>query len=111
MTLLYLNSDRIGNGDEKLGRILLESFLEKLAKADIKIDHVVCLNSAIELTTEGSHVRDILEKLEERGANIATCGTCLDYYKRRDKLLIGQIGTMDQTVKMMLEADKIIQPC
>jgi hypothetical protein len=41
---------------------------------------------------------------------IATCGTCLDFHGKREKLAIGIIGTMDQTVQVMAKADKIIRP-
>ncbi len=109
MTFLYLNSDQMGSGDPELGRKLLKIFLEKLAQADVKVDVIGCVNSGIFLTTEGSPVLDSLKALQKKGARIATCGTCLDYHQRRDKLLIGEVGSMDQTVEMMARADKIIR--
>lgn len=110
MTFLYLNSDCMGSGDAPLGRKLMRNFLSELAKSPVKIDVIGCVNSAVYLTTEGSEVLDSLKKLEERGARIATCGTCLDYHKLRGKLRIGEIGSMDQTVAIMSQADKIIRP-
>lgn len=110
MTFLYLASDKMGEGDPELGRKLMKSFLAELAKSDQHIDVVGCANSGIMLTTEGSEVIDSLKKLEERGVQIATCGTCLDHMKRRDKLLIGGVGTMDMTVQVMTTATKIIRP-
>jgi len=110
MTFLYLNSDKIGSGDEALGKILMESFLEKLIKSGIQINAIGCVNSGINLTTSGSHVIDILKNFKKKGAGIASCGTCLDFYDKRDKLAIGKIGTMEQTVQLMLSADKVIQP-
>jgi len=110
MTFLYLCSDQLGVGESELGRKLLEMFLDKLAHSDVKIDLVGCVNSGIALSTEGSRVIESLRLLEKRGARIATCGTCLDHYNLRDKLLIGQVGTMDQTVQVMAHADTIIRP-
>ena len=37
MTFLYLSSDRMGSGDDALGRKLLEAFLEKLVASDAKV--------------------------------------------------------------------------
>lgn len=111
MTLLYLNSDQMGVGDPVLGRKLLKSFLSEIAKSDLKVDIVGCVNSAINLTTEGSDVLDSLKALESRGARIASCGTCLDHYDKREQLLVGEIGTMDMTVAVMGSADKVIRPC
>ncbi|MBU0693023.1 sulfurtransferase-like selenium metabolism protein YedF [bacterium] len=110
MTFLYLASDKMGEGDPELGRKLMKSFLSELAKSDQRVDVIGCANSGILLTTEGSEVIESLKKLEERGVRIATCGTCLDHMKRRDKLLIGEVGTMDMTVQIMTTADKIIRP-
>ncbi|MDD4857761.1 MAG: sulfurtransferase-like selenium metabolism protein YedF [Candidatus Krumholzibacteria bacterium] len=110
MTFLYLCSDQLGIGESELGRKLLEMYLDKLAHSDVKIDAVGCVNAGVFLTTEGSRVIDSLRALEKRGARIASCGTCLDHYNIREKLLIGQVGTMDQTVQIMGAADKIIRP-
>ncbi len=110
MTFLYLSSNTMGTGDPELGKKLLKVFLEKLAESDEKIDLIGCVNSGIYLTTEGSDVVDILRKFEAKGAKIATCGTCLEHLKLKDKLLIGQVGTMDQTIQVMTKADKIIRP-
>jgi len=110
MTFLYLCSDQMGIGEQELGRKLMSLFLEKLAASDVKVDLIGCSNSGVYLTTEGSSVIETLRKLEKKGARIATCGTCLDHMHRRDKLLIGQIGTMDMTIQVLATADRIIRP-
>ena len=110
MTFLYLNSDEMGDGDSALGKKLMKSFLSELSNSDVSIDMIGCVNSAVNLTTEGSEVLDSLKKLEARGARIASCGTCLDFLEKREKLLIGEVGSMDQTVLVMNMADKVIRP-
>jgi selenium metabolism protein YedF len=111
MTLLYLSSDRIGVGDDVLGRKLLHIFLEKLATSEVPVDFVGCLNGAVLLTTEGSEALDSLRALQARGARIATCGTCLEHYGIKDRLAIGVVGGMPQTVEMFASADRVIAPC
>ena len=110
MTLLYLNSDQMGQGDPALGKKLLKSFLNELAKSSIQIDVIGCVNSGIHLTTKGSEVLEALQALQDKGAKIATCGTCLDFHGKRAELMIGEIGSMDQTVGIMYEAEKVIRP-
>lgn len=100
----------MGSGDDTLGRELLASFLKTLAASTIQIDMIGCVNNGIFLTTEASPVIETLRKMEEDGAEIATCGTCLDYHKLRSKLLIGRIGTMEQTVEIMARAEQVIHP-
>ncbi len=111
MTFLYLNSDQMGNGDPVLGKKLLKVFLAEMAKSETTIDVIGFVNSAVTLTTEGSEVIDSLKTLEAKGAQIASCGTCLDHFELREKLLIGGVGTMDMTVAIMASADKVIRPC
>jgi len=100
----------MGTGDPVLGRKLIAVFLSQLARSEVRIDMIGCVNSGINLTTEGSEVIDSLKALEARGARIASCGTCLDHYDKRDKLEIGEVGSMDMTVAAMDEADKVIRP-
>jgi len=52
LTFLYLNSDQMGSGDPELGRKLVKSFLRELAKSDVRIDAVGCVNSGMNLTTD-----------------------------------------------------------
>ena len=112
MIFLYLNSDKMGEGDPDLGRKLLLVFLQKLADSeDTQVDLVGCVNSGIFLTTTpNSPALESLRKLQSRGARIATCGTCLEHHARADQLQIGEVGSMDGTVEIMTKATKIIRP-
>lgn len=111
MTFLFLNSDRMGGGDDELGRRLLVLFLQKLAASDTRVDLVGCVNGAVFLTTEGSPVLESLRALEAKGARIATCGTCLDHHGLRDDLAIGEVGSMGDTVGVFATAERVIAPC
>ena len=110
MTFLYLNSDKMGDGDPVLGKKLIKIFLQTLLENGERIDMIGCVNSAINLTTEGSEVVDTLKEFEKKGTRIATCGTCLDFHKIREKIIIGEVGTMKNAVEIMIKADKIIRP-
>ena len=110
MTFLYLSSDRMGEGDDALGRKLIAVFLEKLLDDGTPIDEVACVNGGVRLTTEGSEVIDLLRVLEQRGARISSCSTCLEHFALRDKLRVGRPGTMDETVRLMATAERVIRP-
>lgn len=111
MTFLYLNSDRIGAAEPELGRKLLRLFLEKLVASEVMVDFVACLNAGVFLATEEGPALDCLRALAERGAVVTTCGTCLDHYQRRERLLVGAVGGMQQTVELFASAERIIAPC
>ena len=87
---------------------LSKSFLEVLADSDRVPARIVFLNSGVFLTTEGSPVLGQLKKLAESGTEILSCGTCLDYYDRRNKLEVGHVGNMNDTVGGMTSFDKVI---
>ena len=68
------------------------------------------MNSGVFLTTEGSPVLDIMKRYEEQGSEILSCGTCLDYYGRSDKLGLGKSTNMRETVNALLSFKKVLRP-
>ncbi len=110
MHFLYLSSDKMGEGDAELGRRLLVTFLEKLAASDVRVDVVGCVNNGVLLTTGESAALPSLRALQEKGARIVSCSTCLEYHGRGNALLIGEVGSMDGTVAIMATAERIIKP-
>lgn len=89
-----ISSDKMGSGDDKLGEILMKSFIYTVSETEPYPSTIVFYNSGVRLTTEGSEVLDDLERLEEEGVEIISCGTCLDYLELKDKLQIGGVSNM-----------------
>jgi tRNA 2-thiouridine synthesizing protein A len=106
--VVVLASDRLGQGDEVLGDLLLKSFLGTLTELEVPAT-VICLNRGVFLTTSGSPVLDQLSDLAARGTEILSCGTCLDYYKRQDDLKVGQVSNMYGILERMAAAGRLIQ--
>ena len=109
-TVVYIRSDRMAVGAEQLGRLLMTSFLETLASSPAKPARMLFVDSGVFLTTEGSEVLDTLKRIEAAGVEIFSCGTCLDYYRRRDNVRVGKIGNMAGTVETLMNAGRIISP-
>jgi intracellular sulfur oxidation DsrE/DsrF family protein len=57
------------------------------------------VNSGVFLTTEGSESLEALKELEKRGVEILSCGTCLDYYHLKEKLMVGKVTNMFEIVE------------
>lgn len=110
MTFLYLSSDQMGSGDPDLGRTLLVSFLKQLFDSGATVDVIGCVNSGVFLTTGDGPAAGILAAFAGRGTRVASCGTCLDHFGRREQLRLGEVGSMDQTVAIMTTAERIIRP-
>ena len=51
-----------------------------------------------------------LKTLEKEGVRICTCGTCLDFYKMKEKLAAGTVVNMYVITETQAEADRIIKP-
>lgn len=106
--LLLLKSLGLGEGEPDLGEKLLKSFLEILLESGSIPSKIICMNSGIFLTTEGSSVSDLLNKFANAGCEILSCGTCLDYYGRKAKLIIGSPTNMKDTVDALLSFKRVI---
>ena len=93
MTIVFA-SDTMGKGSEELGKILIKSFIYTIAETTPYPSTLVFYNGGVHLTCEGSEVLEDLKKLEQEGVEILSCGTCLDFFKIKDKLQVGEITNM-----------------
>jgi selenium metabolism protein YedF len=107
--VLLIASDQMGSGDEALGQLLIASFINAIPEAAAKPAKMLFINRGVMLTTEGSRVLDTLQKLEQEGVQIFSCGTCLNHYQLKEKLKVGQITNMYDTVNSLLTAEKVVR--
>ena len=108
--VVAIGSDKMGDGDEKLGKNLMKAFIFSLTQAVDKPKTVLFFNSGANLTCEGSLSLEDLNNLQELDVNILTCGTCLDYYGLKDKLRVGKVTNMYDIVSTMENASLVIKP-
>lgn len=104
-----LSSRCMGNGDDKLGRSLMKAFTFALTKQDRLPDTVLLYNGGAYLSTMDDSVED-LKYLESQGAEVLTCGTCLDFYGLKEELKVGGVTNMYEIVEKMEQADLVIRP-
>ena len=109
-TVLVCASDKMGEGDEELGRLLLKNFLITLLDTTKIPDCIYFVNSGVKLVCTGAETVEILEKLACRGIDIASCGLCLEYYKLKERLQVGRITNMLEIADAQLSAGRIIRP-
>jgi selenium metabolism protein YedF len=107
--VVMITTARFGLGEDRLGEILMKSFLNTLWDSEPKPTRVLFINEGVFLTTEGSEVLDSLKLLDSSGVEIYSCGTCLEYYQLKDKLKVGVVTNMYDIVNSLLSADKIIK--
>jgi len=107
-TVIVITSDKLGQGAEELGKVLIKSYTYALTEATPLPKAVMFLNSGVKLTAEGSEVAENIKKLENSGVEIISCGTCLDFYQLKDKLQVGIVGNMYSIIEKMNSAGKVI---
>ena len=107
---VVFSSDKMGEGDEELGKNLMKSFVFALSNVDPLPTAMVFYNRGAFLTSEDSPVLADLKNLEKAGVKITTCGLCADYYKIKEKLGVGVISNMYEIVETQMESQKIIKP-
>ncbi|MGC4018290.1 MAG: sulfurtransferase-like selenium metabolism protein YedF [Muricomes sp.] len=109
-TVIVISSDKMGNGDDELGKTLMKGFIFAATQLDELPKAILFYNGGAFLTSEGSDALEDLKGLEAQGVEIMTCGACLDYYGLKEKLSVGTVTNMYNIVETMSRADRIIRP-
>lgn len=108
-TVFMITSNRLGDGPEELGRLLMKNLLFTLLETSDLPSRILFLNSGVLLTTEGSEVLEALGKLSGMGVEILSCGLCLDYFGVKEKLQAGATTNMLTTVESILSSARVIR--
>ncbi|MEF9941625.1 MAG: sulfurtransferase-like selenium metabolism protein YedF [Lachnospiraceae bacterium] len=108
--VVAIASDRMGEGNDELGKVLIKGFIYAVTQLEILPKAILFYNGGATLTAEGSDSLEDLKGLEEQGVEILTCGTCLDYYHLKDKLQVGSVTNMYSIVETMASASNILRP-
>lgn len=109
-TIVVIDSDKMGDGDEEFSKTLLKGFIYALSSQDIPPAKILFYNTGVRLTTEGSASIEDLKVLEKAGAKIYSCGACLNNYGLTEKLSVGEVTNMYDIVSYLMEANLVIRP-
>ena len=100
----------MGDGSDDLGRVLMTAFLKSLSDASVQPEALVFYNSGVYLACRDSEHLEALRALEEKGVKILSCGTCLDFFKMKDRLAVGLITNMFEIIETLSNADRVVSP-
>jgi selenium metabolism protein YedF len=101
-------TDRMGFGDDVLGRKLMINYIRTLKEMGPDLWHLVFVNNGVKLTIDGSEVLPDLKAYEDGGLKILVCGTCLDHFNLLERKQVGETTNMLDIVTAMQVADKVI---
>ncbi len=107
--VVFIDTDSLGRGSEELGKILMRSFLQTLEQSEVHPQRIILINSGVKLACEGSEVLEDLQEFAARGVEILSCGTCLDYFGIKKKLMVGKVSNMYEILDSLTRAGKVIK--
>ena len=106
--VVLISSDRMGSGNDELGKVLIKGFVYTLTETKPYPKAVVLVNGGVTLSTENEATVENLKILEEVGVEVLSCGTCLDYYGLKEKLKAGSVSNMYDIVETLKSASNTI---
>lgn len=107
--IVYLiTSNILGQGSPDLGQVLMKSLMVTLNEMTPPPLALLFLNTGVMSACEGSPVLEQLQSLSSKGTAVISCGTCLDYYKIKEKLLVGRVGNMMEINGYLIGNAKVI---
>jgi selenium metabolism protein YedF len=108
--VICFKSDKMGDGPEELGRILIQGFCSTIKETSPLPSALVFYNTGVLLAKEGSPVLDSLMELEKDGMKILVCGTCADYFGIKEQIKAGVISNMYDILSCLSSAGSVLNP-
>lgn len=105
-----ISSDKMGEGDEELGHLLMINFIKALKDLDELPKRIIFYNGGVKLATRSSEAIDHLKDLEKMGVELLLCATCVNYYCLETVIGAGIISNMFTIADAMVSSGKIIRP-
>jgi len=106
---ILIASDLFGSGPDELGKLLMKNLVITLLELKLKPEKIFFINSGVHLTTEGSELIEPLNKLNDAGVEILSCGICLDYFGLREKLAVGSITNMYTITETLMTVSNAVR--
>lgn len=110
---ILVTSEKIGYGDgegeEELGKILMNEYFEALNECEKLPKEILFLNSGVKLFDKNSKALEEIRMLYKKGVAILINDTSLDYYKIKEDVTFGEIINMYDMVVTMKKSKKIIK--
>jgi selenium metabolism protein YedF len=108
--VVVFSSDKMGEGDDKLGHLLMTNFIIALKDLDKLPQKMVFYNNGVKLVANSSSVIEHLRDLEKMGVELMICATCVNHYSLESVVGAGTISNMYSIIEVMSSSGNIIRP-
>ncbi len=106
--VLLIGGSVLGRGDDQQGSMLMNGFVYAITRLESVPATMIFINSGVFLVSEGSPVLGHLKMLEDRGVEIISSASCLEYYNLQDKLRVGYFCNMYSISEKLFAAARLI---
>lgn len=106
--VVLIMTERMGNGDDELGRKLLINYIKTLKEMGPELWQIIFVNSGVKFTIKTSPVIDELRDYQNSGVTILACGTCLEHFNLISEKEVGETTNMLDIVTATQVADSVI---
>jgi selenium metabolism protein YedF len=93
--IIAFTSDKMGDGDEELGHLLMINFVKAIKELDVLPRKIVFYN---------------FKEIDKMGVTFLFCATCAKYYSLEEKIKIGTLSNMFEIAQVMSSAGNIVRP-
>ena len=105
---VFVGREGIGEGDPELTETLMKMYFYTLTQDKDIPQYILFMNNGVKVPTKDDQVAEHLQVLQELGAQILVCGTCLNFYGIADRLKVGLVSNMYDIATAMAAVDKVI---
>lgn len=108
--IIAFSSDKMGEGDDELGHLLITNFIKAVKDLDVLPGKMVFYNKGVALGSDDSPVVEHLREIEKMGVGLLLCATCVKYYSLEEKVNIGSLSNMFEIAQAMASTGNVIKP-
>jgi selenium metabolism protein YedF len=108
--VVVISSDKMGEGDDQLGHLLMTNFIKALKDLDELPQKMVFYNNGVKLVTNSSPVIEHLRDLEKMGVELMLCATCVNHYSLESVVGAGTLSNMYAIAETMASSGNIVRP-
>jgi selenium metabolism protein YedF len=108
--IVVISSDKMGDGDDQLGHLLMTNFIKALKDLDKLPQKIVFYNNGVKLVTKTAPVIEHLRDLEKMGVDLMLCATCVSHYSLESVVGAGIVSNMYSIAEAMASAGNIVRP-
>jgi selenium metabolism protein YedF len=108
--VVVITSDKMGEGDDQLGQLLMANFIKALKDLEELPQKIIFYNNGVKLVTASSPIIEHLRDLEKMGVELMLCATCVNHYLLENNIGAGKVSNMYTIAEVMASAGKVIRP-